>query len=299
MAHYLDPKNDLTFKRVFGEHKHLCMSLINSMLPLEKPVVSIEYQPGELVSALPDVLRHTIVDVRCTDSDKRRFIVEMQLYWSESFKSRVLLNASKAYVMQLDKAQDFELLQPVYALNFVNDKFEKSPGMEHDYYHYYKIVNINNTEKQIKGLEFLFVELPKFRPQNRAEKKLHELWLRFLTEINESTREAPKELIDNELTREAIGYMEEAAYSKAQLEAYYQWKIAAMSERSALKDARKEGRMEGLKEGKKEGLKEGRKEGIAATAIKMFKEGMAVEHICRFTGLSVQEVEETVATMNT
>ena len=23
MAHYLDPKNDLTFKRVFGEHKHL------------------------------------------------------------------------------------------------------------------------------------------------------------------------------------------------------------------------------------------------------------------------------------
>ena len=43
MAHYLDPKNDLTFKRVFGEHKHLCMSLINSMLPLEKPIVSIEY----------------------------------------------------------------------------------------------------------------------------------------------------------------------------------------------------------------------------------------------------------------
>ena len=27
MAHYLDPKNDLTFKCVFGKHKHLCMSL--------------------------------------------------------------------------------------------------------------------------------------------------------------------------------------------------------------------------------------------------------------------------------
>ena len=39
MTHYLDPKNDLTFKRVFGEHKHLCMSLINSMLPLENPTV--------------------------------------------------------------------------------------------------------------------------------------------------------------------------------------------------------------------------------------------------------------------
>jgi predicted transposase/invertase (TIGR01784 family) len=103
------------------------------MLPLENPVVDIEYQTGELIPRLTEVLRNTIVDVRCTDSGKRQFIVEMQLYWSESFKSRVLLNASKAYVMQLNKAEDFELLQPVYALNFVNDKFEKSPEMANDY----------------------------------------------------------------------------------------------------------------------------------------------------------------------
>ena len=149
MAIYLDPKNDLTFKRVFGEHKHLCMSLINNMLPLEKPIVSIEYQTAELVPRLTEILRHTIVDVRCTDENGRQFIVEMQLHWSESFKSRVLLNASKAYIMQLDKAEEFELLQPVYAFNFVNDQFEKSPEMKNEYYHYYKIVNIKDTEKQI------------------------------------------------------------------------------------------------------------------------------------------------------
>ena len=80
MAIYLDPKNDLTFKRVFGEHKHLCMSLINNMLPLEKPIVSIEYQTAELVPRLTEILRHTIVDVRCTDENGRQFIVEMQLY---------------------------------------------------------------------------------------------------------------------------------------------------------------------------------------------------------------------------
>jgi predicted transposase/invertase (TIGR01784 family) len=275
MAHYLDPKNDLTFKRVFSEHKHLCMSLINSMLLLEKPVVSVEYQTGELVPVLTDVLRNTIVDVRCTDSDKRQFIVEMQLYWSESFKSRVLLNASKAYVMQLDKAEDFELLQPVYALNFVNDKFEKSPDMENEYYHYYKIVNVRNTGKQIEGLEFLFVELPKFKPQNRAEKKLHELWLRFLTEINESTEEVPKELLENELTREAVEYMERAAYTKAQLEVYDKWKIAAMTERSALKDARKEGMIESV--------------------VNFLKAGVSVEIVCKATGLSKQHVERLKA----
>ena len=280
MANYLDPKNDLTFKRVFGEHKHLCMSLINSMLPLEKPIVSIEYQTGELVPELTDVLRHTIVDVRCTDSAGRQFIVEMQMYWSESFKSCVLLNASKAYVMQLDKAEDFELLQPVYALNFVNDRFEKSPEMDNEYYHYYRIVNIKNTQKQIEGLEFLFLELPKYRPQNRAEKKLRDLWLRFLTEINENTMEIPKALLAHKHTREAVGYMEKAAYTKEQLAAYDKWKIAAMTERSALKDAKKEGKIEGKMEEKME------------TAQKMLKDGMSIENVCKYTELTIQQIEE-------
>ena len=50
MARYLDPKNDLTFKRVFGEHVHLCKSLLNSMLPLEgdRKIVSLEYLPAEM-----------------------------------------------------------------------------------------------------------------------------------------------------------------------------------------------------------------------------------------------------------
>ena len=31
---YLDPKADLTFKKVFGEHPDLVMSLLNALLPL-------------------------------------------------------------------------------------------------------------------------------------------------------------------------------------------------------------------------------------------------------------------------
>ncbi|MDR2694655.1 MAG: Rpn family recombination-promoting nuclease/putative transposase [Chitinispirillales bacterium] len=35
MPRYLDPKNDLMFKTVFGEHKNLCISLLNSLLKFE------------------------------------------------------------------------------------------------------------------------------------------------------------------------------------------------------------------------------------------------------------------------
>ena len=36
MAKYLDPKADLTFKKVFGEHKELVISFLNALLPLEE-----------------------------------------------------------------------------------------------------------------------------------------------------------------------------------------------------------------------------------------------------------------------
>ena len=294
MAHYLDPKNDLTFKRVFGEHKHLCMSLINSMLPLEKPIVGIEYQTGELIPELADVLRNTIVDVRCTDEDGRQFIVEMQMFWTESFKKRVLLNASKAYVKQLDKAEKFKLLQPVYALNFVNETFEKSPGMENEYYHHYKIVNIKDTEKQIEGLEFIFIELPKFKPQNRAEKKLHELWLRFLTEINESTDEAPEELLENDDTREAVSYMERAAYTKEQLFTYDKWKIDILTERSIIDDALRKGEAIGeaigLEKGEAIGLEKGERKQALTIAQKALNMGMSEEDVIKITGLNKEDL---------
>jgi predicted transposase/invertase (TIGR01784 family) len=245
MARYLDPKNDLIFKLIFGTHKHLCISLLNSMMPFDgtRRIVDIEYGRSEMVPEL-DILKDPIVDVRCTDTSGRHFIVEMQMYWTESFKSRILLYASKAYVMQLDASKEYETLHPVYALTFVDRNFEKAPEMREEYYHHYKIVNINHTEKQIEGLEFIFIELRKFKPKNRAEKKLHELWLRFLTEINESTEEIPPELLENKEISEAIHFTEKAGYTKAQLEYYDSFRDRAMKERSALSDAKKEGREE-------------------------------------------------------
>ena len=133
MAKYLDPKADVTFKKVFGEHKNLVISLLNSLLPLDKgkQVESIEYLPPELVPRTP-IDKDTSVDVRCEETGGRKFIVEMQMSWTASFRQRVLFNASKAYVKQLEKGELYASLQPVYSLNLVNHTFE--PGLD-EYYH--------------------------------------------------------------------------------------------------------------------------------------------------------------------
>jgi len=248
MPRYLDPKNDLTFKRIFGEHKHLCMSLLNSMLPLETPVVSIEYLSPELVPEIPE-RKNSIVDVRCKDKNGRQFIVEMQMYWTDSFTSRVLFNASKAYVKQLKKRDDYSSLQPVYALAFVNEIFEQKKPDE--YYYHYKIVNIQDTEEQIKGLEFVFIELPKFKPSNRGEKKLHELWLGFLN-IEDGTREIPEDLLNDAATSEALEYLEAGAYTEAEMDAYEKYWDIVRVEKTLIADGFNEGKAEGKAEGEAE-----------------------------------------------
>ncbi len=49
---YLNPKADLTFKKVFGEHPDLVISFLNALLPFEHPdeeIRQVEYLNPELV----------------------------------------------------------------------------------------------------------------------------------------------------------------------------------------------------------------------------------------------------------
>ena len=171
MKKYLDPKADLTFKKIFGEHEDLLISLINALLPLkeDEQVESVEYLTPELA---PDnyVGKNSIVDVRCKDIKGRQFLVEMQMLWTPAFQQRVLFNASKAFVRQLDRNRKFELLQPVYSLNLVNETFMNDYPDE--FIHNFNIVHDLHDDKIIEGLHFTFIELPKFQPQSIKERKM-------------------------------------------------------------------------------------------------------------------------------
>ena len=276
---YLDPKADLTFKKVFGEHPDLIISLLNALLPLKKEeeIESVEYLSPELVPENP-LRKFSIVDVRCRDNRGRQFIVEMQMVWTREFEQRVMFNSAKAYVRQLNNKEEYHLIEPVYSLNIVNDIFEKDID---DYYHYYRMVHEKYTNKVIDGLHLVFVELPKFTPQTMSEKKMQVLWLRYLTEIEERTKDVPQELLDNPEINKALTVVEESAYSDAQMLAYDKFWDSIRTERtyynSAHRDGYKDGHIagheQGLKEGREEGIKEGREEGIKEGRVEGIKEG--------------------------
>ena len=272
---YLNPKADLTFKLLFGEHPDLTMSLLNALLPLPENglITSVEYATPEMVPENP-AKKNSVVDVRCKDQQGRQFIVEMQLYWSDEFRQRVILNASKAVVKQLKKGEDYTLIQPVYCLNLINDiGFESAPD---DFYHDYAIVDVAHTDRIIEGLRLVFVELPKFKPKSISEKKMAVLWLRYLTEIDESTSEAPAELLENEDTRKALEIVEKSAFTEGQLYAYEQFWDAIVNERVL----------------RQKSYREGMTKGIALTAAKLKKKGMAIEDLVEVTGLTEEEINK-------
>ena len=281
---YLDPKNDLTFKKVFGEHPRLLKSFLNAMLPLSVPIRDLEYLPAELVPEVP-LLKFSIVDVRCVDEQGRQFIVEMQMLWTDSFKTRVLFNASKAYVRQLDKGNEYTELQPVYALSLVNQVFEHD--ME-QFYHHYKIVHLENTNKVLKGLEFVFVEIPKFKAASYNEKRLQVLWLRYLSEIKNATEIISPELLEVQEIREAIELLEESAYSKSELLTYDKYWDSISVERTVLADSFVEGKIEGKTEGKLEG----KIEGINLMIVNGYNAGGTIEFLSAMAHISSDEVTE-------
>ena len=292
MGKYLDPKADLTFKLIF-EHEDLLISLLNALLPLDegKQIEYVEYLPAEMVPENPGK-KNSVVDVRCRETGGRHFIVEMQLNWNNEFRHRVILNAAKAVVKQLKPGEEYKLVQPVYSLNLINDTgFESAPD---DFYHDYAIVDVAHNDRIIEGLRFVFIELPKFKPKTIAERKMAVLWLRFLTEINSTTEEAPAELLENPETAKALKLLEKSAYNEGQLEAYDRFWDAVYRERVFYDDGYKKGQAAGWADGREAGLTAGRAEGADKTnrdnAQKMKAKGFAVEDIAEITGLTIEAI---------
>ena len=284
---YLNPKADLTFKKVFGEHEDLVMSLLNALLPLDegKQIEHVEYLTPEMVPENPGK-KNSVVDVRCRETGGRHFIVEMQMNWNNEFQQRVILNTAKAVVKQLGTNEDYSLLQPVYALKLINDVgFDAGPD---EFYHDYAIVNVEHSDRIIEGLRFIFVELPKFKPQTIKERKMAVLWLRFLTEIDKDTEEAPAELLANPTTKKALKILEKSAYTEKELNAYEYYWDAVYNERGAIRHGYKQGHDRGLVKGRAEGEHNKALE----SARQMKADDMPAELIAKYTGLTAKEIEQ-------
>lgn len=289
MARYLNPKSDLVFKKIFGEHPDLLMSFLNALLPLapNRLITEITYLPAEHIPEIPG-FKYTVVDVRCKDVEGRYFIVEMQLNWSEHFIQRMVFNTAATYVKQLPKGIQYETLCPVYGLAIVDGNLNRGS----DWFHHYQLMNPKKIDQTLEDIQLVFLELPKFNPVTFTEKKLSVLWMRYITEISENTERVDPLLLNEPTIHKALNLTEVAAYTPEELRSYDANWDAISSANTLLSDKYNQGLKEGEVKGKAEGIAEGKAAERYEMARKSLSEGLDVQMVSKITGLSIDEVKQ-------
>ena len=275
MSRYINTKADVVFWKVFGQHEHLVLSLLNALLPLEdgKQVERVKCQDA----AYPyrtQFSNQTIFEVECEETGGRKFIVEMQMNWNASDEHRERLCEAKSVAAKSRKGTDDSLRRSVYVLDLVNDTLEPNDG---DYYHYYRFGHSQDSCNEQDDLHLVLVELTKFKIANVAEKKMRVLWLRFLTEIDENTRRAPRVLVDDPLVNEALEIVEDLTFSRGVMLAYDKFWDRISIEATVRRDAAVASRDAAL-------------ERLRQTVRQMKADGMSAEAISKYTGMSAEEI---------
>ena len=279
---YLDPKADLTFKKIFGNHPKRLISLLNALLPLseEEQIHEIKYLPTELVPE-NNSYRYAITNILCTDAKSNKFCVVIRIEWSDAFQQRVQFLASELYVNPAIKQVKYFAQYPTYSLNLINDIFAHDTP---DFIHNYRIVHDKDSNKVIEGLHFTFIELPKFTPHSIADKRMMVLWLRFLTEINSDTKEIPADLLNDPEIGKAVEELEISGFSDAELWVYDKFWDSVSVERTLIDDS--------YQKGIEKGIEKSMNQRSLEIARKMLTQGMDEAMVMDMTGLTAEEIKQ-------
>ena len=283
---FVDMKNDIAFKKVFGnsDKKNILISFLNAVLDFkdEKMIKDVDILNSYQLPKIKE-LKETILDIRATNQNNEKFIVEMQRKDLGDFDKRSEYYAAKTYVEQLEKGKSYSTLKKVYFIGIVNFKIF---GNEH-YVSRHWTVNKETGIQELDGVEFAFIELPKFKKKLNELKTITDKWVYFIKNARKMDM-IPKEFENIEEFQEAFKIANQYNWNKDEMEVYDYMILKEIDEVNALKTAEKKGEIRGKIEGKIEGKKE-REIEIAKNSL---KQNLDIKTISLITGLTAEEIED-------
>ena len=167
MSKFLNPKNDIAFKKIFGaeQNKDILIQFINDILKL-KGKKAIEQVTTLSTVQEPEIAvkKQSILDVLCRDKRGGQIIVEMQASPQKGFEKRAQYYAAKAYAQQLNagKDEDGKYLNLKDVIFIAICDYILFPE-EELYWSEHKLLNQHSHRNALKDLHFVFLELPKFK----------------------------------------------------------------------------------------------------------------------------------------
>ena len=256
---FLDVKTDYAFKKVFGskESKDILISFLNALLYNESNIKIKDLTIADPYN-IPMIkgVKDTFVDVKATLDNNTTVIIEMQVLNHKGFEKRVLYNAAKNYSIQLNKSEDYHLLNPVIALSIVDFNMFKDSDKT---INRFKLIEKETLIDYGGDIELVFIELPKFKQTLDELKNIKDEWIYFVKNAG-SLEYIPQNL--NEKIKIALESINEANLSKDELEAQHKRKEFISIQRLAVLKADEDGFEKGMEKGLKKGLEKGLEQGI-------------------------------------
>lgn len=276
---FVDPKNDIAFKKIFGDENHteILISFLNATLDFkgDYKIKSVKILNPYQVPKIEE-LKETILDIKATNEKNETFIVEMQRKDLNNFQKRSLYYTSKAYIQQLDKKKDYSTLKKVYFIGIINFTIFESKH----YLSKHLIINQENSKQELDNFEFTFIELPKFKIKEDEIGKLNtviEKWIWFLKHTQKLDL-IPKEFEEIKEFKEAFLIATQYKWSKKDIEIYDYMTLKEYDEINAIETSF----------GK--GLKQGEKNKQLEIAKNLLNSKVPIDVIIQSTGLSREEL---------
>jgi predicted transposase/invertase (TIGR01784 family) len=292
---FLDVKTDYAFKKVFGSEgsKNILKSFLNSIIEFKnhQKIEDLEIVDPYNIPLLKG-MKDTFVDVKARLEDQTIVIIEMQVLNHDGFEKRVLYNMTKNYSQQLQKSENYSLLNPVIALTIVN--FEMF-----DYEKYksnYILLEKEDFIEYSGDVELIFIELPKFKKSLEECKDIEDKWLYFIKN-SEDLSVIPKDC-ENEI-KDAYKIANTANFTLDELELQRKRKEFIYIQKSSITKAKREGLEQGIKQGIEQGVKQGIEQGIEQGEKKAkmdivktsLKRGVDIETIALITGFTIEDIK--------
>ncbi len=286
ISKFLDPKNDLAFKRIFGteRNKDILIHFLND-------IFTHTFNPIEDVTFLKTVQdpavaaqRVSIVDILCEDTKGERFIIEMQVAKEQGFEKRAQYYAAKAYIDQREKGTDFQDLKRVTFLAILD--FVLFPQKE-NYISNYHLMDVDTHEQDLKDFSFSFLQLPKFTKNKDQLKTMTEKWAYFFKHAARTKEEDLESIIGCDLIiQKAYEELNRFSWSAEELRTY-----DSIDMKKSVDKAIKQGAFQdGLEKGREEGREEGAHQASYNIALNLLKVGISIDQIAQATGLSQDEI---------
>lgn len=288
ISKFLDPKNDIAFRRIFGSerNKDILIHFINDILVFKdkSPIVEVTFlktiQDPEIA-----IKKTSIVDVLCEDEYKNQYIVEMQVAKELGFEKRAQYYAAKAYANQANVGGKYENLKEIVFIaisDFI--MFPNKKGFKSDHV----ILDRNSHEHDLKDFSFTFLELPKFKKTIKDLNSITDKWMYFFKGTDETSPEDLAKIIGSDAIMErAYHELDRYYWNEEELRTYEQTQKYEWGYHASIRQAINDGEQIGIAKTKKEALEE-KKE----IARKMLEEGIKPETVKKLTGLSIGELNK-------